>query len=137
MVSKYAEALMQTAIIWAGQSYCVKRQVGAVVELNGRIKSTGFNGTKPGQPNVCEDINGKTMHDKVIHAEINAMRLCSPEDMLGATMWCTCAPCFECSKVIEENGFSAVVYKDYYKNEDGINYLKDNGIDVFEYDKIT
>ena len=135
---KYKDALMGTARIWAQQSYCNKRKVGAVIEQGGRILSTGFNGTEPGDCNVCEFPDGSTDHNRVVHAERNAITFLPKEiSDVRMTMWCTTAPCINCAKLILDVGnIRRVVYDDIYKNEDGVNLLLENGIKVVKFSEL-
>lgn len=132
---KYSNALMGTARMWALESYCTKRKVGAVVEKQGRIY-TGFNGTPSGTPNVCEHPDTQKTYPWVIHAEANAIAKCSPETLQDATLWCTCAPCIECAELIVRSKIKIVVYDEEFKNNDGLDLLINNGVEVIKFSTI-
>ncbi len=122
---------LRMARIWAENSYCVRRQVGALVVKDKRIISDGYNGTPSGFENVCEDENNVTK-PYVLHAEANAITKIarSNNSSDGATMYVTDAPCIECAKLIIQAGIKRLVYSKEYRVEDGINLLKRAGIEV-------
>src|SRR5574344_541976 len=122
---------IRMARIWAENSYCIRRQVGALVVKNKMIISDGYNGTPSGFENVCEDENNVTK-PYVLHAEANAITKLakSNNNSDGATLYVTAAPCIECSKLIIQAGIKRVVYGEQYRLTDGINLLKRANIDV-------
>lgn len=122
---------LRMARIWAENSYCKRRQVGALVVKNKMIISDGYNGTPSGFENNCEDETGITL-PFVLHAEANAITklAASNNSSRGATLYITTAPCIECSKLIIQSGISRVVYADKYRMEDGINLLHKAGIEI-------
>ena len=119
------------ASIWAENSYCQRRQVGALIVKDKMIISDGYNGTPSGFENVCEDENNVTK-PYVLHAEANAITKIarSNNSSNGATMYVTASPCIECSKLIIQAGIKRVVYSEKYRLEDGIELLKRAGIEV-------
>ena len=119
------------ARIWAENSYCVRRQVGALIVKNKMIISDGYNGTPSGFENICEDDMGKTK-PYVLHAEANAITKVakSANNCDGATLYITASPCIECAKLIIQAGIRRVVYCDPYHCEDGLHLLKRVGIEV-------
>ena len=122
---------LRMAQIWAENSYCKRRQVGAIVVKNNMIISDGYNGTPSGFENCCEDENNVTL-PYVLHAEANAMTKLarSSNNSEGATLYVTASPCIECAKLIIQAGIKRVVYGELYRLEDGINLLKKAGIEV-------
>lgn len=122
---------LRMARIWAENSYCKRRQVGALVVKNKMIISDGYNGTPSGFENVCEDENNVTK-TYVLHAEANAITKIahSSNSSEGATMYVTASPCIECAKLIIQSGIRRVVYSEKYRLEDGINLLKRAGIET-------
>ncbi|MDR0657614.1 MAG: dCMP deaminase family protein [Mediterranea sp.] len=122
---------IRMAMIWAGNSYCERRKVGALIVKDKMIISDGYNGTPSGFENVCEDENNITK-PYVLHAEANAITKIarSNNSSNGATMYVTAAPCIECAKLIIQAGIKRVVYSEKYRIEDGINLLKRAGIEV-------
>ena len=122
---------IEMAKIWAENSYCKRRKVGALL-VNGRmIISDGFNGTPEGFENICEDENYVTK-PYVLHAEANAITKVakSNNSSEGATLYVTTSPCVECAKLIIQSGIRRVVYSDRYHNEDGIRLLEKAGIRI-------
>ena len=115
---------LRMARIWAENSYCHRRQVGALVVKNKMIISDGYNGTPSGFENVCEDDNNVTK-PYVLHAEANAITKLarSSNNSDGATLYVTDAPCIECSKLIIQAGIKRVVYAKQYRLTDGIELL--------------
>ncbi|MBQ0021769.1 MAG: dCMP deaminase family protein [Prevotellaceae bacterium] len=122
---------VRMARIWAENSYCQRRQVGAIVVKNKMIISDGYNGTPEGFENVCEDEYNVTK-PYVLHAEANAITKLarSHNSSEGATMYVTASPCIECAKLIIQAGIRRVVYSEKYRLEDGINLLKRANIQV-------
>ena len=122
---------LRMARIWAENSYCKRRQVGALVVKNKMIISDGYNGTPSGFENVCEDENNVT-HPYVLHAEANAITKLarSSNNSDGATLYVTDAPCIECSKLIIQAGIKRVVYAKEYRLTDGLDLLKRANINV-------
>ena len=119
------------ARVWAENSYCVRRQVGALIVKNKMIISDGYNGTPSGFENICEDeVTGKTK-PYVLHAEANAITKVakSANNCDGSTLYITAAPCIECSKLIIQAGIKRVVYCDDYRSEDGLKLLQRVGIE--------
>ena len=116
---------LRMARIWAENSYCQRRQVGALVVKNKMIISAGYNGTPSGFENVCEDEHNITK-PYVLHAEANAITKLarSSNNSDGATLYVTAAPCIECSKLIIQAGIRRVVYGEKYRLEDGLNLLR-------------
>ena len=122
---------MRMAKIWAENSYCKRRRVGALIVKDKMIISDGYNGTPSGFENVCEDGNNVTK-PYVLHAEANAITKIarSGNNSDGATLYVTTSPCIECAKLIIQAGIRRVIYGEKYRIEDGINLLKRANIDV-------
>ena len=121
---------LKMAQIWAENSYCVRRQVGALIVKDKMIISDGYNGTPSGFENVCEDESGSTK-PYVLHAEANAITKVakSANNCDGATLYVTASPCIECSKLIIQAGIKRVVYSEPYRNDDGLQLLRRVGIE--------
>ncbi|PTN08957.1 dCMP deaminase family protein [Mangrovibacterium marinum] len=124
---------LQMAQIWAQNSYCKRRQVGAILVKDKMIISDGYNGTPSGFENNCEDENNQTK-PYVLHAEANAISKVakSGNSSDGATMYVTSSPCLECAKLIIQAGIKRVVFTANYRLEDGINLLKRAQIEVVQ-----
>lgn len=122
---------MRMARIWAENSYCKRRQVGALIVKDGQIISDGYNGTPSGFENVCEDDNNVTK-PYVLHAEANAITKVarSSNSSDNATLYVTASPCIECAKLIIQAGITRVVCGEKYRIMDGVELLKRAGIDV-------
>ena len=122
---------LRMARIWAENSYCTRRQVGALIVKGNMIISDGYNGTPSGVPNICEGEDGLTL-PYVLHAEANAITKIarSGNNSDGATLYVTDAPCIECAKLIIQAGIARVVYARNYRLTDGIDLLKKAGIEV-------
>lgn len=122
---------LRMASIWAENSYCQRRQVGALVVKNKMIISDGYNGTPSGFENVCEDADGIT-YPYVLHAEANAITKLarSGNNSDGSTLYVTAAPCIECSKLIIQSGIKRVVYAEQYRLTDGTDLLEKAGVKV-------
>ena len=128
---KFDQRYLDMARIWAQNSYCQRRQVGALVVKQGMIISDGYNGTPSGFENVCEDETGVTK-PYVLHAEANAITKLarSSNNSDGATIYITASPCIECAKLIIQAGIRRVVYGEKYRLMDGIELLQRAGIEV-------
>ena len=122
---------LRMALIWAENSYCRRRKVGALVVKDKMIISDGYNGTPSGFENVCEDDNNVTK-PYVLHAEANAITKLarSSNNRDRATLYVTASPCIECSKLIIQAGIRRVVYDEQYRLNDGVELLKRAGIEV-------
>lgn len=116
---------------WAENSYCRRRQVGALLVKDQMIISDGYNGTPSGFENNCEDENNVSK-PYVLHAEANAITKVarSNNSSEGATLYVTASPCMECSKLIIQAGIKRVVYGEEYRIMDGIDLLQRAGIEV-------
>ena len=124
---------LRMAKIWAENSYCIRRQVGALLVKDKMIISDGYNGTPAGFENICEDENGATK-PYVLHAEANAISKIakSGNSSDGATLYVTTSPCIECAKLIIQAGIKRVVYAEPYRIDDGIQLLKRANIEILE-----
>lgn len=122
---------LRMARIWAENSYCKRRQVGALVVKDKMIISDGYNGTPSGFENVCEDESGVTK-PYVLHAEANAITKLarSGNNSEGSTLYVTASPCIECAKLIIQAGIRRVVYAEKYRLTDGIDLLTRAGVEV-------
>ena len=130
-MNKFDDKYMEMASVWATNSYCKRRQVGALLVKDRMIISDGYNGTPSGFENICEDENGVTK-PYVLHAEANAISKIakSGNSALDATLYVTASPCLECAKLIIQSGIRRVVYRDEYRLTDGIDLLRRAGIEV-------
>jgi dCMP deaminase len=122
---------LRMAKIWAENSYCNRRRVGALIVNNQMIISDGYNGTPAGFENVCEDEYNRTM-PYVLHAEANAITkvAASNNNSKGATIYITSSPCIECAKLIIQAGIKRVVFSEKYHTDEGVDLLKRAGITV-------
>ena len=122
---------LKMAKIWAENSYCKRRQVGALIVKDQMIISDGYNGTPSGFENICEDENNVTK-PYVLHAEANAITkvAASNNNSKGATIYITSSPCIECAKLIIQAGIRRVVFSEKYHTEEGVSLLKRAGISV-------
>lgn len=122
---------LRMARIWAENSYCERRKVGALMVKDQMIISDGYNGTPSGFENVCEDADGNSK-PYVLHAEANAITKIakSNNSSLGATLYITASPCVDCAKLIIQAGIKRVVFDETYRITDGIDLLEKAGIEV-------
>jgi dCMP deaminase len=126
---------LEMALIWARNSYCIRRQVGALIVKEKMIISDGYNGTPSGFENVCEDENNVTK-PYVLHAEANAITKVakSHNSSEDSTLYVTTSPCMECAKLIIQSGIKRVVFCNKYHNTDGLDLLKRAGIELVYID---
>ena len=122
---------LRMATIWSENSYCKRRQVGALLVKDNMIISDGFNGTPVGFENRCEDPEGRT-YPYVLHAEANAITKVarSHNSSEGSTLYVTSSPCMECSKLIIQAGIKRVVFSELYRITDGLDLLKQAGVEL-------
>lgn len=121
---------LRMARIWAENSYCKRRQVGALVVKDKMIISDGYNGTPSGFENICEE--NDITKPYVLHAEANAITKLarSSNNSDGSTLYVTASPCIECAKLIIQAGIKRVVYAEKYRLNDGIQLMERAGIKV-------
>ena len=144
MKTKLKLAYMATAETFAELSYARRLHVGAIIVKDDRIISIGYNGMPAGWDNDCEDViqnsddtTSLKTKPEVLHAETNAIAKLakSTESGFNATMFITHAPCLDCAKLIYQSGINSVFYRDAYRSEDGITFLKASGITVEQIEK--
>ncbi|WP_418508998.1 deoxycytidylate deaminase [Corallibacter sp.] len=135
---KYDKAYLRMATEWGKLSYCKRKQVGAIIVKDRMIISDGYNGTPSGFENFCEDEEGYTKW-YVLHAEANAILkvAASTQSCKDATLYITLSPCKECSKLIHQAGIVRVVYKQAYKDDSGLRFLKKAGIELTLIDDLN
>lgn len=128
---RYDKAYLRMALEWGKLSHCNRRQVGAIIVKDGTIIADGYNGTPTGFPNMCED-ESNTTHWYVLHAEANAILKVSKSNnsSVGATLYITMSPCKECSKLILQAGIKRVVYLQEYKDNSGLDFLREAGLEL-------
>ena len=128
---------VRMAQIWAENSYCQRRKVGALLVKDKMIISDGYNGTPVGFENVCEDDNDHTK-PYVLHAEANAITKVaqSNNSSNGATLYVTSSPCIECAKLIIQAGIKRVVFNEIYRLTDGIELMRRAGIECVQMENI-
>jgi len=129
--TEYDKRYLEMAQIWAKNSYCIRRQVGALIVKGKMIISDGYNGTPSGFENICEDEHEKTK-PYVLHAEANAITKVAKSNNSsdGSTLYVTTSPCMECSKLIIQSGIKRVVFCDKYHNVDGLRLLERANIEI-------
>ena len=125
---------LRMAFIWAENSYCKRRKVGALLVKDNAIISDGYNGTPSGFPNICETSDNVTF-PYVLHAEANAITKVarSSNSSDGSTLYVTTSPCMECSKLIIQSGIRRVVFSEKYRITDGLDLLGQAGIEVVHF----
>lgn len=133
---KYDRAYLKMALEWSQLSFCKRKKVGALIVKNKMIISDGYNGTPSGFENECEDSNGQTKW-YVLHAEANAIlkTASSTHNCRDSTLYLTLSPCKDCSKLIHQAGIKRLVYLNKYSDISGIDFLKEAGVEVIEFDK--
>ena len=129
--ARYDNLYMDIAKRVAEMSYDSDTKVGAVIVQDGNIISMGWNGTPAGFPNDCKHPNTGATLPYVIHAEANALAKLARDggNGLGATLYCTLAPCMECTKLILQSGIREVVIEKADERYMGsYNLLKEKGM---------
>lgn len=140
MKKKFIDYFMSIADLTSHLSYAKRLQVGAVIVKGNQIIGTGYNGMPTGWENVCElTLTDGTLKTKpeVLHAESNAIAKVSrsTESSEGATLFCTHAPCIECAKLIYQSGINKVYYRETYRDNSGLEFLTQGGVDVHQYQR--
>lgn len=137
MKEKFIDYFMRVAEETAELSHAERRKVGCVIVKDRRILSFGYNGMPEGWDNCCEDEYGDTRAE-VLHAENNAlMKLCqSNESSKGSMLFTTLSPCFHCAVLIYQAGISEVIYKEEYRETNGIDFLKKCGVKIWQKETI-
>ncbi len=130
---QFDKRYLEMARIWSKNSYCKRKQVGALIVKGRMIISDGFNGTPAGFENVCEDEEGRTK-PYVLHAEANAITKVakSGNSSENATLYVTTSPCIECSKLIIQAGIKRVVFAELYHDDSGLRLLRKAGIEIVQ-----
>lgn len=134
MKDKHIKAHMQAAEVYAGLSTAKRLQVGCVIVQNNTIIGIGYNGMPSGWTNDCESIVDGELKTKpeVLHAETNAIAKVarSTNSSIDSTLFVTHAPCIDCAKLIYQSGINSVFYRNSYRSEDGITFLKKAGVEI-------
>ena len=137
------ETYMGTALLHARLSKAIRAQVGAILVTSQGVTLTGYNGTATGRPNECETEHidkdwfvTRITKPEVIHAELNCILKAAREGVscIGATMYVTLSPCVPCAAMMIQAGVKRLVYKEMYRDQGGINLLRDAAIDVELYE---
>ena len=130
---RYDNADLRMAKTWSELSHCKRKQVGAIIVKDGMIISDGYNGAPSGFDNCCENEAGET-HWYVLHAEANAILKVakSTHNCHGATLYLTLSPCKDCSKLVLQAGIRRVVYTMGYKDQSGVEFLREAGVEVVQ-----
>lgn len=140
------EVFMKHADLAADRTNCTKRGVGAViVSPEGKIVSTGYNGTPSGVKNCneggCDRCNSGNFSQgqglelcKCLHAEINAIINKTTLSLDGCSMYCTSAPCTPCANAIIQSKIKKLYFSQEYTIEklDVVSYLKNAGVECFQ-----
>ena len=136
-LNRYDFAYLRLALEWAKLSHCKRKQVGALIVKDKMIISDGYNGTPTGFDNACEDDDNYTKWH-VLHAEANAIMkvAASTQSSKGATLYVTLSPCKDCSKLIFQSGIKRVVYHEQYKDNEGIKFLEQAGLEIVHLKKL-
>lgn len=127
----FDKSYLKMAKIWANNSYCERRKVGAIIVKDRMMISDGYNGMPSGMDNVCELSDGTT-DPRVLHAEANAITKLAKSTNSGkdATLYVTTSPCLECAKLIIQTEISSVIFSDLYRDVSGVKLLLDSGVSV-------
>jgi dCMP deaminase len=144
MKPKLKQAYMKTAEIFAELSHARRLHVGAIIVKDDRIISIGYNGMPAGWDNNCEDavqhsddtVTLKTKPE-VLHAESNAIAKLarSNESGEGADIFITHSPCLECAKLIYQSGIRRVFFGEEYRDNIGLQFLKQSGVEIEQIEK--
>ena len=143
MKEKFVRAYMDVARRFAALSHARRLHVGAIVVKDDRIISIGYNGMPAGWDNNCEieifqqdGTSELKTRPEVLHAESNAISKLakSSESGNGADIFITHAPCIDCAKLIHQTGVRRVYFGEHYRNNNGVEFLKQSAIEVIKVD---
>ena len=142
MKPKFVDNFMKVAELTATLSYAKRLQVGAVIVKGNQTIGTGYNGMPTDWENNCEiELEDGALKTKpeVLHAEMNVLMKVaqSTESSTGAVMFCTHAPCMDCAKAIYQAGVTTVYYKETYRDDSGLRFLSQGGINVIQHSDRT
>lgn len=125
---------MQTALLFAKLSKATRKKVGAVLVTKTGTVVPGVNGTASGTENCCEHwLDGQLVtKPTTLHSELNTILKCSKEGISTeqAVLFVTLSPCLHCSAMLKQAGVRKVYYNENYRDVSGIEYLKQNGVEV-------
>jgi dCMP deaminase len=140
MKNKFINAHMEAAEVYSKLSSAKRLQVGCVIVKDNTIIGIGYNGMPSGWTNECEhaiyeeDIGHSYTKTKaeVLHAETNALAKVarSTNSSDGASLFVTHAPCLDCAKLIHQSGINSVYYRNTYRDDFGIEFLKKCNVEV-------
>ena len=140
MKPKFQQLYMDWAHRAAELSYARRLKVGAVVVKDDTVISYGYNGMPAGWDNNCEfeftdpqtRITELLTRAEVLHAESNAIAKLAKSNNsgLGADLFVTHSPCIHCAKLIFQSGISRVYYGANYRDDAGIQFLKQSGVEI-------
>ena len=135
---RYDRAYLRMALEWAKLSHCNRKQVGAIIVKEGQIIADGYNGTPSGFDNCCETDSGDT-HWYVLHAETNALMKVarSMNSARDSTLYLTLSPCKDCSKLVHQAGIKRLVFINGYKDQSGVDFLKEAGVEVVQLENVN
>jgi dCMP deaminase len=132
---------LRAAYLAATRASCPRKHVGALlVSPDKRVIATGYNGSPSGMDS-CDDVGCLMIEGhcvRTLHAESNAIDFAGRTAM-GAVLYCTVTPCFDCAKRIVNAGIHRVVYDQHYESRYGKSgtvpeYLRSTGIEVVQHD---
>jgi dCMP deaminase len=141
---------MKAAEVYSQLSSAKRLQVGCVVVKDNTIIGIGYNGMPSGWDNDCEkrsyinidpkwqylDEDGSTYslvtRPEVLHAESNSLAKIarSTNSSEGASLFVTHAPCLDCAKLMYQAGINSVYYRNSYRDNSGVDFLKECNIEV-------
>lgn len=145
---EFDDIYMNLAADLARRSHCVKAQVGAVLTRDTRIISIGYNGPPSGTHNCDEEWpetgcarDSRGSCSLALHAEENAIiyAVKNGVSLEGTTLYTTLSPCLSCARLIYSSGVRKMIYKHSYAAykglplDEGIEFLRKFGVDVFQY----
>ena len=124
--------LLNAARVFAHRSTCQRLRVGAVLAVDSRIVSTGYNGVASGLPH-CQHSDDDGQCLKAVHAEANVIAFAARNGISteGSTLYVTHSPCLDCAKLLINAGVERVVYAEQYRSAAGLVLLERVGVPVW------
>ncbi len=142
----FDEVYMDVVETIARRSTCLRKKVGAVVVVDRRIISHGYNGVVSGEDHCCDtgqclkDKAGREDYKPCVHAEQNAICLCAKRGLAvrGATIYVNADICITCAKLIVSCEMARVVVRrDFKGTSEGIEFLKGHGVEVTQWPSLV
>lgn len=132
------QMFMEIAKTVSKRSTCHRLNVGAVLVVDNRVVSIGYNGPPSGelhcQGNKCQ-LSESGGCGRSLHAEYNALKYYLENHKVlpskGMDLYITHSPCSECALFIKDAGVQRIYYETAYRNTTPLEFLVHNSVKVY------